>query len=76
MEITVIILGLVFFVCALIFMSKCNYIDKMLAMQYYADYKEIAKAIIVSHWTIVIIGIILGFFTGYVVTLRFELWNQ
>lgn len=69
MEITVIILGLVFLVCAVILMSKCNYIDKMLAMQYYADYKEIARAIIVSHWTIVIIGIILGFFAGYGVAL-------
>lgn len=75
MEITVTILGLVFFVCALIFMSKCNYIDNMLAMQYYADYKEIARAIIVSHWTIAIIGVVLGLLLGYVVTLRFELWN-
>ena len=76
MEITVIILGLVFFVCALIFMSKCNYIDKMFSMQYYADYKEIARAIIISHWTIAIIGVVLGLLLGYVVTLKFELWNQ
>ena len=76
MEIIVSILVIIFFSCALIFMSKCNYIDKMLAMQYYADYKEIARAIIVSHRAIAIIGVVLGLLLGYVVTLRFELWNQ
>ena len=76
MEIIVLILGIIFFSCAFIFMSKCNYIDNMLAMQYYADYKEIARAIIASHRTIAIIGVILGLLLGYVVTLRFELWNQ
>ena len=76
MEIIVLIIGIIFFSCALIFMNKCNYIDNMLAMQYYADYKEIARAIIASHRTIAIIGVILGLLLGYVVTLRFELWNQ
>lgn len=76
MEIIVSISVIIFFLCALIFMSKCNYLDKMLAMQYYADYKEIARAITASQLTIIIIGIILGLLLGYVIILRFELWNQ
>ncbi len=76
MEIIVSILVIIFSSCALICMNECNYIDNMLAMQYYADYKEIARAIIASHWAIAIIGVVLGLLLGYVVTLRFELWNH
>ena len=71
MEIITVILVFIVFICALLGMANCNYLDRVL--QFNAHYKNIARAITITQLTFMIIGVCIGTLLGYVITINFEL---
>lgn len=74
MEIITVILVFVVFICGLLGMANCNYLDRVL--QFSAHYKNIARAITITQLAFMIIGVCVETLLGYVITINFELWNQ